>query len=389
MQTATHKRAVLASVLSYDRRASSLGANVGKPGKKTKIASQTADRLQLEIPNLAEKRLLSKILNESSPGQGTDAVEFRARNAAQLRRLDDLETQRWLIRKDDWYRLPLAALAVLGSSKSKTLVADAATIFRALVRCYRAEPRTPVRISSLAASCKLDELRVREALSYMLEAPWYGGHSTDLFSRPANETTVTPSEGVVRRPTWKAWLDERVRQRGEEVRAHKEWGGSPSLNTLQPSKSESDSLTRESRSVTVAATAWHRRLPPKLRHAYVEILKARENDLRWLAAIGLRGIVEIVAITALGSDVPTFKKKLELLHDSRYISDSDLRTLEAVIEVGNASAHRGHKPSSDDFEALLEIVEQLLRRLFILETAAARAKGKVPARVRAKPQTAA
>lgn len=362
---------------------------MGKPGTKLRTDPKSANRLQHESPNLAEKRLLSKILNESGSGQGADAVAFRAKNVAQLSRLDDLEAQRWLIRKDDRYRLPLAALAVLGSPKSKTLVADATNVFRQLVRSYRTEPRSPVRVSFLAESCKLDELRVREALSYMLEAPWYAGHSNDLFSRSAEETTVTPAEAVVRRPTWKAWLDEQQRQRRDGLRAHKEWGGSFPLNLTETRKSAPESQSPRTENVAMPAAEWHSRLPLRLRRAFEEVLKAKESDLRWLAAIGLRGIVEIVAVTALGRDVPTFKKKLELLHESRYLSDSDLRTLEAVIEVGNASAHRGHKPSSRDFNSLLEIVEQLLRRRYVLETAAARARRKVPARAPAKPQKAA
>ena len=214
----------------------------------------------------------------------------------------------------------------------------------------------------------------------MLEAPWYAGHSTDLFSGPADETSVTPGEEVVRRSSWKAWLQERQRQRTIEMRAHSEWNGGVASNFLQASAPIPDSRTKRSESLTPTLADWRKHLPPRIRHAFDEVLQAKQSDLRWLAAIGLRGIVEIVTVTALGRDVPTFKKKLELLHESRYLSDSDIRTLEAVIEVGNASAHRGHKPSAHDFQALLDIVEQLLRRLYVFESAAARARRRVPPR---------
>ena len=345
-----------------------------------KAAARSTDKDKHENLSLAEKRLLSKILNESVPGKGTDAVAFRARHAAQMQRLDALQAQRWLTRDGDRYRLPLATLPVLGSPKSKALVADGTRIFRHLVARYRAVPRSAVRVSTLAADSRLDESRVREALSYMLEAPWYAGHSTDLFSGPVDETSVTPGEEVVRRSSWKAWLQERQRQRTIEMRAHSEWNGGVASNFLQASAPIPDSRTKRSESLTPTLADWRKHLPPRIRHAFDEVLQAKQSDLRWLAAIGLRGIVEIVTVTALGRDVPTFKKKLELLHESRYLSDSDIRTLEAVIEVGNASAHRGHKPSAHDFQALLDIVEQLLRRLYVFESAAARARRRVPPR---------
>ena len=40
-------------------------------------------------------------------------------------------------------------------------------------------------------------------------------------------------------------------------------------------------------------------------------------------------------------------------------------TLDAAIEAGNASAHRGHNPSQKSVFAVLDIVEALLHKVYI------------------------
>lgn len=360
----------------------------------TLAANLTASskHLQESSLTLAEKRILSKVLNESVPGTGVDAISFRARNAGQMERLDNLQAAGWLRRVNDSYRIPLATLAVLKSSKATALMSDAGKVFRSLVKAYRHDPRASQSVAELSLACGVPVSNVREALWYMLDASWYAGHSSDLFASVADATSVTPSEAVIRKPNWRAWLAEVQKQRNDQASARLLWagalafehGGSRLASSPPPAKAEpADRITDSD---------WHQKLPIKIRSSLSEVQRARECDLRWLAAIGLRGIVEVVAMAVLRTDAPTFKRKLQLLHEARHLSDSEMRNLDAVVEVGNAAAHRGHKPTADDLDALTEVVEQLLKRIYVLEKAAARAKRKAPARAtkaKSAPQGAA
>lgn len=330
---------------------------------------------------LTEKRLLSKILNASELGRGVDAVAFRAEHVKQIERLDSLQRSRYLISKDERYQLPLAAVADLGSPKSKLLLSDMTAIYPVLVRSYRAAPRKPVSLKSIADATKLPEQRVREAVAYMLEAPWHVGHSTNMFEGPAETTTVSPAEAALRNPSWRSWIQTLRKQREQDAARDEQWAASGGSTTLLASLFESTSTPQ--RLWGKEDDKWHADLPEGLRSLLEEVTKARKHGLSWLVAIGLRGVVEVVADFLLGANDKTFKGKLDALRDARHISLSDYEALGAVIEVGNASAHRGHTPEDEDLAVLSEIVEHLLKRRYVLDPAAARAKSKAPLRRKA------
>lgn len=339
------------------------------------------NRPQGTSPTLTDKRLLSKILNASELGRGVDAVAFRAEHVKQIERLELLQRSRYLVSQDDRYRLSLAAVAGLGSPKSKLLLSDMTAIYRVFVRSYRTAPRRPVSLKSIADTTKLPEQRVREAVTYMLEAPWHAGHSTTMFDGPADTTTITPAEAALRNPSWRSWVQTLQKQREQDAARDEQWAASGGNSNLLANLFESASTSRGR--AAKDDDKWHADLPEGLRSLLGEVTKARKHGLRWLVAIGLRGVVEVVADTLLGVNEKTFKGKLDALRDARHISLSDYEALGAVIEVGNASAHRGHTPEDEDLAVLSEIVEHLLKRRFILDPAAARARSKAPARRKA------
>jgi Domain of unknown function (DUF4145) len=82
--------------------------------------------------------------------------------------------------------------------------------------------------------------------------------------------------------------------------------------------------------------------------AMEELYGALNNDLHMLAAIGIRTSFDIAA-QLLGIDPEqTFQKKLKELVAKGLIGALDEARLEVLVEAGNASAHRGWRPSSGD-----------------------------------------
>ena len=90
-----------------------------------------------------------------------------------------------------------------------------------------------------------------------------------------------------------------------------------------------------------------------------EIYKALAADSRRLAAMGARTVIDMFATDKVG-DVGGFKRKLSKLVQEGYLVQTQSDVLEAVLEVGNAASHRGHCPSIEHMNAVMDIVENLL-----------------------------
>lgn len=56
-----------------------------------------------------------------------------------------------------------------------------------------------------------------------------------------------------------------------------------------------------------------------------------------------------------------------------------------LIEAGNASAHRGYVPLRADLEALLDVVERLVKDCYLLPRRAEQIKASTPERLHASP----
>jgi hypothetical protein len=79
-------------------------------------------------------------------------------------------------------------------------------------------------------------------------------------------------------------------------------------------------------------------------------------------------------------DAGTFGQKLKALEDQGFISKRNREVLEAALNAGNASAHRGHKFESGEVNQLMDIVENLLQAIYVLEKAALKIKTATPPR---------
>jgi 2,4-dienoyl-CoA reductase-like NADH-dependent reductase (Old Yellow Enzyme family) len=70
-----------------------------------------------------------------------------------------------------------------------------------------------------------------------------------------------------------------------------------------------------------------------------EVYEAVRNELRQLAVMGIRAILEQVMISNIG-DRGSFKANLEALQEAGYISLIQFDALDKVLEAGHAVTHR-------------------------------------------------
>jgi hypothetical protein len=108
-----------------------------------------------------------------------------------------------------------------------------------------------------------------------------------------------------------------------------------------------------------------------------EIYTALAADSRRLATMGARTIIDMVLVDKVG-DIGTFGKKLEELEKSGFIARQGREYLAAALDTGNAAAHRGHKPTAEQLNHVMDIVEHVLQSVYVLEDAAAELRKTTP-----------
>lgn len=124
---------------------------------------------------------------------------------------------------------------------------------------------------------------------------------------------------------------------------------------------------------------WFSELPLVLRSVLDEVYLALATDSRRLAAMGVRTAVECVLSDKVGES-GGFTQRLEKLEEQGSVGRADREHLAAVVDLGNAAAHRAHAPSFDDLEHAMDILESVLRSAYLMGDAARTLRNNTPRR---------
>jgi hypothetical protein len=122
---------------------------------------------------------------------------------------------------------------------------------------------------------------------------------------------------------------------------------------------------------------WSGRLGAEERDLLKEVYVALHADSRRLAMMGVRTLVDIVMNRE--GDLGSFGAGLNALVTRGLIGTRQRDVLRAALDVGDAAAHRGHRPSRDDVNTVIDIVEHLLMAE-LLGPAADELRTRTPAR---------
>lgn len=101
-----------------------------------------------------------------------------------------------------------------------------------------------------------------------------------------------------------------------------------------------------------------------------EVYVALHADSARLAMMGARALIDLVIRRSVG-DQDSFGKGLDALVDKDIVSKRDREVIKPAIDAGHASAHRGHKPSSNDVNIVIDIVERMIHAEILAEQAEA------------------
>lgn len=123
------------------------------------------------------------------------------------------------------------------------------------------------------------------------------------------------------------------------------------------------------------------RLPDSdLENLLDEVYKALDADLRVLAGIGIRTVLDRASeLLGINPD-KSFRAKLGDLLASGAIGAGEQEDLSALADAGSAAAHRGWKPTPQQLDTMMSIIEPFLHRNFVLRDMAVKLRSAVPPR---------
>jgi hypothetical protein len=109
-----------------------------------------------------------------------------------------------------------------------------------------------------------------------------------------------------------------------------------------------------------------------------------DNEIDVLAAIGVRTVFDR-ASELLGVDpAKGFAEKLSDLVAAGKIGGDEKAILNILTDAGSAAAHRGWRPSKDQIDTMMSIIEGFLYRTFLLGKEAKELRAKIPKRQKRK-----
>lgn len=128
---------------------------------------------------------------------------------------------------------------------------------------------------------------------------------------------------------------------------------------------------------------WVEDLPSQIVSVLTEVYTALQYDCLTLACSGLRTVLDSVFVEKIG-DFGTFHDKVDKMIQGGFLAGRQRETILAVIDAGNASAHRGFVPDAQLLARALRITESLLESTYIHPDDEKLIKESTPKRVKEK-----
>lgn len=109
---------------------------------------------------------------------------------------------------------------------------------------------------------------------------------------------------------------------------------------------------------------WLVSLSTNMREAFSETIRALNYDMPYLAAVGVRTVLDMVLVSKVG-DYGRFETKLRKLEKNCHVTSSERERLKVLAEVGNAAAHRGFRADIGDLGIMIDILERIVQKLHV------------------------
>lgn len=104
-----------------------------------------------------------------------------------------------------------------------------------------------------------------------------------------------------------------------------------------------------------------------------EVYVPLEGGAKRLTVMGARSVLEHIMVEHVG-DSGTFEANIDAFHAQGHIGDAQRDVVKTVIDVGSAAIHRGYRPSDADLEATMDVMESVVKSIYIDKPAVQRIK---------------
>lgn len=313
--------------------------------------------------------LLAQLLEACEAGDGTVlASRFRADHSDHFDLLDQLVRYQYIHNDRERYRVGVTALPQLDVPAAKQVLEQAERLWAGLRNHYKLNLGAQTTVEDLATACDMTPGTARHTLRYMLDVPWYGGCKGG-GDQPIE--SIAASETVLKHTTFLSVIEEVV-----------------SWNPIGPPNGDAPSQATVSLSgphpeperLAPALPEWLTKLPDTAQVLMREVHVAMHEELYALSAMGIRAVVDVISVDLLAGDAGSFNAKLEGLAKVVHLSPSQHNALNAVVDAGNAAAHRGFVPTRDAAQAMLDALEVVLKTAYVLPGAAQSLQAMTPKR---------
>lgn len=313
--------------------------------------------------------VLAQLLEACEASDGTVlAARFRADHPDHLDLLNQLVRYQYIQLDRERYRVGVIALPQLDVPAAKQVLERAERLWAGLRNHYKHHLVAQATVEDLAKTCDMNIGAAQHTLRYMLDVPWFGGFSGG-GDKPLE--SIAASETVLKHTSFLSVI--------EEVR---------SWNSIGPPLGDAPSqatvgLTEPppaSERLAPALPDWLTKLPGTAQVLMREVHAAMDAELYALSAMGIRAVVDVISVDLLAGDAGSFNAKLDGLAKAGHLLPSQHNVLNAVVDAGNAAAHRGFVPTRDAAQAMLDALEVVLKTAYVLPGAAQALQAMTPKR---------
>lgn len=313
--------------------------------------------------------LLDQLLEACEAGDGTVlASRFRADHSDHFDLLDQLVRYQYIQNDRERYRVGVTALPQLDAPAAKQVLEQAERLWAGLRNHYQLNLDALTTVEGLATACDMTPSTAQHTLRYMLDVPWYGGCKGG-GDKPIE--SIAARETVLQHTTFLSVIEEVLSWNS----IGPPYGDAPSQATI--------SLTEphpEPERLAPALPEWLTKLPDPAQVLMREVHLAMDAELYSLSAMGMRAVVDVISVDLLAGDAGSFNAKVDGLAKAGHLSPSQHNALNAVVDAGNAAAHRGFVPTRDAAQAMLDALEVVLKTAYVLPGAAQSLQAMTPKR---------
>ncbi len=305
-------------------------------------------------------QILSAIFeSQKSVSEGVGAKRFRADHKEWIREIEDIESKHTLIRRTnderDVYYVTPYSLPLLESNKAERIIEVMEVALSKLQEFYSSRLNERVEIEELLGIDGIDDEDLRHALYFLSET--HGVFSSTSADFPyAKASSCHLYEGVIRVESSLDILCQYYDQLDDSksVMMPQDLLYANLNDGLQESPSIISSFFRGEERVHCLDF-----LDEGERRIMIEVEKALKSGLVALSAMGIRTLFDFYLQKQL-PNYQNFSAGIKELRKQGHFSSLDEDLIKTVVDLGNAAAHRGHIPSSEDLEVCIQVYARLV-----------------------------